>query len=140
MGEDTAVELVDSRVITIGDITARFSAGSYSAEDTQRDVEQARTRLHELLDTLDVGSVAAAEEAHETHRAQNDDLDAATRALAAELGADDLGELRAQHTALAEKVADLADVEEVDVAAAECTNKHPSIIEHSHGRRSGTGK
>ena len=28
----------------------------------------------------------------------------------------------------------------VDVAAAECTNKHPSIIEHSHGRRSGTGK
>lgn len=126
VGEDTAVELVESRVITIGDITARFSAGSYSAEDTQRDVEQARTRLQELLDTLGVGSVAAAEEAHEAHRAQNDALDAATRALAAELGPDDLGELRAQHTALAEKIADLADGEELDLAAAEAAEEEAS--------------
>ena len=126
VGEDTAVELVDSRVITIGDITARFSAGSYSAEDTQRDVKQARTRLRDLLDTLGVESVAAAEEAHEAHRAQNDALDAATRALAAELGPDDLSELRAQHAALAEKIADLADVEEVDLAAAEAAEEAAS--------------
>lgn len=89
-------------------------------------MEQARTRLHELLDTLGVGSVAAAEEAHETHRAQNDALAAATRALAAELGPDDLGELRAQHAALAEKVADLADAEEIDLAAAEAAEEAAS--------------
>ena len=126
VGEGAAIELVDSRVITIGDITARFSAGSYSAEDTQRDVKQARTRLRDLLDTLGVESVAAAEEAHEAHRAQNDALDAATRALAAELGPDDLSELRAQHAALAEKIADLADVEEVDLAAAEAAEEAAS--------------
>lgn len=126
VGEDTAVELVDSRVITIGDITARFSAGSYSAEDTQRDVEQARMRLQELLDTLGVGSVAAAEEAHETHRAQNDALDAATRALSAELGPDDLAGLRSQHSALAEKVADLEDTAEVDLPAAEAAEEAAS--------------
>ena len=126
VGEDTAIELVDSRVITIGDITARFSAGSYSAEDTQRDVEQARMRLHELLDTLGVGSVAAAEEAHEAHRAQNDALDAATRALNAELGPDDLAGLRSQHSALAEKVADLEDTVEVDLPAAEAAEEAAS--------------
>ena len=126
VGEDTAVELVDSRVITIGDITARFSAGSYSAEDTQRDVEQARMRLRDLLDTLGVESVAAAEEAHETHRAQNDALDAATRALSAELGPDDLAGLRSQHSALAEKVADLEDTAEVDLPAAEAAEEAAS--------------
>ena len=126
MGEDTAIELVDSRVITIGDITARFSAGSYSAEDTQRDVEQARMRLRDLLDILGVGSVAAAEEAHEAHRAQNDALDAATRALNAELGPDDLAGLRSQHSALAEKVADLEDTVEVDLPAAEAAEEAAS--------------
>ena len=80
-------------------------------------------RLRDLLDTLGVESVAAAEEAHETHRAQNNDLDAATRALAAELGPDDLGELRAQHAALAEKIADLPDGEELDLAAAEAAEE-----------------
>ena len=124
--EDTAIELVDSRVITIGDITARFSAGSYSAEDTQRDVEQARMRLRDLLDILGVGSVAAAEEAHEAHRAQNDALDAATRALNAELGPDDLAGLRSQHSALAEKVADLEDTVEVDLPAAEAAEEAAS--------------
>lgn len=124
--EDTAIELVDSRVITIGDITARFSAGSYSAEDTQRDVEQARMRLRDLLDILGVGSVAAAEEAHEAHRAQNDALDAATRALNAELGPDDLAGLRSQHSALAEKVADLEDTAEVDLPAAEAAEEAAS--------------
>lgn len=126
VGEDTAIELVDSRVITIGDITARFSAGSYSAEDTQRDVEQARMRLRDLLDILGVGSVAAAEEAHEAHRAQNDALDAATRALNAELGPDDLAGLRSQHSALAEKVADLEDTAEVDLPAAEAAEEAAS--------------
>ena len=126
VGEDTAIELVDSRVITIGDITARFSAGSYSAEDTQRDVEQARMRLRDLLDILGVGSVAAAEEAHEAHRAQNDALDAATRALNAELGPDDLAGLRSQHSALAEKVADLEDTVEVDLPAAEAAEEAAS--------------
>ena len=126
VGEDTAIELVDSRVITIGDITARFSAGSYSAEDTQRDVEQARMRLRDLLDILGVGSVAAAEEAHEAHRAQNDALDAATRALSAELGPDDLAGLRSQHSALAEKVADLEDTVEVDLPAAEAAEEAAS--------------
>ena len=126
VGEETAIELVDSRVITIGDITARFSAGSYSAEDTQRDVEQARMRLRDLLDILGVGSVAAAEEAHEAHRAQNDALDAATRALNAELGPDDLAGLRSQHSALAEKVADLEDTAEVDLPAAEAAEEAAS--------------
>ena len=126
VGEDTAIELVDSRVITIGDITARFSAGSYSAEDTQRDVEQARMRLRDLLDILGVGSVAAAEEAHEAHRAQNDALDAATRALNAELGPDDLAGLRSQHSALAEKVVDLEDTVEVDLPAAEAAEEAAS--------------
>ena len=126
VGEDTAIELVDSRVITIGDITARFSDGSYSAEDTQRDVEQARMRLRDLLDILGVGSVAAAEEAHEAHRAQNDALDAATRALNAELGPDDLAGLRSQHSALAEKVADLEDTAEVDLPAAEAAEEAAS--------------
>ena len=126
VGEDTAIELVDSRVITIGDITARFSAGSYSAEDTQRDVEQARMRLRDLLDILGVGSVAAAEEAHEAHRAQNDALDAATRALNAELGPDDLAGLRSQHSALAEKVADLEDTAEVDLTGAEAAEEAAS--------------
>ena len=126
VGEDTAIELVDSRVITIGDITARFSAGSYSAEDTQRDVEQARMRLRDLLDILGVGSVAAAEEAHEAHRAQNDALDAATRALNAELGPDHLAGLRSQHSALAEKVVDLEDTVEVDLPAAEAAEEAAS--------------
>ncbi|MCZ9295925.1 AAA family ATPase [Corynebacterium yonathiae] len=126
VGEDTAIELVDSRVITIGDITARFSVGSYSAEDTQRDVEQARVRLRDLLDTLGVESVAAAEEAHEAHRAQNDALDAASRALSAELGPDDLADLRSQHSALAEKVADLEDAAEVDLPAVEAAEEAAS--------------
>ena len=126
IGEDTAIELVDARVITIGKITARFSAGAYSAEDTLRDVEQARIRLQDLLDTLGVDSVEAAEKTHEEHRALNDTLDAATRALAVELGPDDLGDLRAQHSALSEKVADLEDAGEVDLAAAEAAEEAAS--------------
>lgn len=119
IGKQPAIELVDGREITIGDITARFVAGAYSSDKTQREVDQAEARLQELFDATGVDSIAAAEDLHKAHSEQNAGLDAATRKLEGELGPDDLGELRAQHAALKEKVTGLDDAPAMDLSAAE---------------------
>ncbi|WP_284805837.1 AAA family ATPase [Corynebacterium rhinophilum] len=123
IGKQPAIELIDGREITIGDITARFVAGAYSSDKTQREVDQAEARLQELFDATGVESIAAAENLHEAHSEQNSGLDAATRRLEGELGPDDLGELRAQHAALKEKVAGLDDEPAMDLSAAEETEE-----------------
>ncbi|MBK4143120.1 AAA family ATPase [Corynebacterium macginleyi] len=119
IAKQPAIELVDGREITIGNITARFVAGAYSSDKTQREVDQAEARLQELFATTGVESIAAAEALHKVHSEQNAGLDAAARKLEGELGPDDLGELRAQHAALKKKVSGLDDAPTMNLSAAE---------------------
>lgn len=111
-GEEFAVELREGTTLQVGEVTARYAAGA--GESGEEGVERARAELARLLEDAGCEDLESARAAHEKHAKLASAADSAARELAAALGGEDLGELRARFEAAAEEA---EDVEGADEAA-----------------------
>lgn len=111
-GEELAVELREGTTLQVGEVTARYAAGA--GESGEEGVERARAELARLLEDAGCEDLESARAAHEKHAKLASAADSAARELAAALGGEDLGELRARFEAAAEEA---EDVEGADEAA-----------------------
>lgn len=111
-GEEFAVELHEGTTLQVGEVTARYAAGA--GESGEEGVERARAELARLLEDAGCEDLECARAAHEKHAKLASAADSAARELAAALGGEDLGELRARFEAAAEEA---EDVEGADEAA-----------------------
>lgn len=105
--EEEAIELRDGTTLQIGTVTARYAAAAGDSGDDG--VERARAELARLLEDAGCEDVDAARAAHEKHAELAAAATNAERELAAALGGDDIGELRAQYEAFATNDADQAE-------------------------------
>lgn len=115
-GEEEAIELRDGTTLQIGTVTARYAAAAGDSGDDG--VERTRAELTRLLEDAGCEDVDAARAAQEKHAELAAAATNAERELAAALGGDDIGELRAQYEAFATDDADDADHAESDSASA----------------------
>ncbi len=111
-GEELAVELREGTTLQVGEVTARYAAGA--GESGEEGVERARAELARLLEDAGCEDLESARAAHEKHTKLASAADSAARELAAALGGEDIGELRARFEAAAEEA---EDVEGADEAA-----------------------
>ena len=111
-GEEFAVELREGTTLQVGEVTARYAAGA--GESGEEGVERARAELARLLEDAGCEDLESARAAHEKHTKLASAADSAARELAAALGGEDIGELRARFEAAAEEA---EDVEGADEAA-----------------------
>ena len=111
--EEEAIELRDGTTLQIGTVTARYAAAAGDSGDDG--VERTRAELTRLLEDAGCEDVDAARAAQEKHAELAAAATNAERELAAALGGDDIGELRAQYEAFA---TDDADHAESDSASA----------------------
>ena len=111
-GEEFAVELCEGTTLQVGEVTARYAAGA--GESGEEGVERARAELARLLEDAGCEDLESARAAHEKHAKLASAADSAARELAAALGGEDIGELRARFEAAAEEA---EDVEGADEAA-----------------------
>ena len=111
--EEEAIELRDGTTLQIGTVTARYAAAAGDSGDDG--VERTRAELTRLLEDAGCEDVDAARTAQEKHAELATAATNAERELAAALGGDDIGELRAQYEAFA---TDDADHAESDSASA----------------------
>lgn len=109
-GEELAVELREGTTLQVGEVTARYAAGA--GESGEEGVEKARAELARLLDDAGCEDLESARAAHEKHAKLASAADSAARELAAALGGEDLGELRARFEAGAEEAEDVEGAEE----------------------------
>lgn len=109
-GEELAVELREGTTLQVGEVTARYAAGA--GESGEEGVEKARAELARLLEDAGCEDLESARAAHEKHTELASAADSAARELAAALGGEDLGELRARFEAGAEEVEDVEGAEE----------------------------
>lgn len=109
-GEELAVELREGTTLQVGEVTARYAAGA--GESGEEGVEQARAELARLLEDAGCEDLESARAAHEKHAKLASAADSAARELAAALGGEDLGELRARFEAGAEEAEDVEGAEE----------------------------
>ena len=114
--EEEAIELRDGTTLQIGTVTARYAAAAGDSGDDG--VERTRAELTRLLEDAGCEDVDAARAAQEKHAELAAAATNAERELAAALGGDDIGELRAQYEAFATDDADDADHAESDSASA----------------------
>ena len=105
--KELAVELREGTTLQIGEVTARYAAGA--GETSEEGVEKARAELARLLEDAGCEDLESARAAHEKHTELASALDTAARELAAALGGEDLGELRARFEASAEDNEDAVD-------------------------------
>lgn len=106
-GQELVVELHEGTALKIGDITARYAAGA--GDSGEEGVEKARAELARLLEDAGCEDLESARATHEKHVELASAVDTAARELAAALGGEDLGDLRARFEAGA---ADAEDAEE----------------------------
>lgn len=111
-GEEFAVELREGTTLQVGEVCARYAAGA--GESGEEGVERARAELARLLEDAGCEDLESARAAHEKHAKLASAADSAARELAAALGGEDIGELRARFEAAAEEA---EDVEGADEAA-----------------------
>ena len=109
-GEELAVELREGTTLQVGEVTARYAAGA--GESGEEGVEKARAELARLLEDAGCEDLESARAAHEKHTELASTADSAARELAAALGGEDLGELRARFEASAEEAEDVEGAEE----------------------------
>lgn len=109
-GEELAVELREGTTLQVGEVTARYAAGA--GESGEEGVEKARAELARLLEDAGCEDLESARAAHEKHTELASAADSAARELAAALGGEDLGELRARFEASAEEAEDVEGAEE----------------------------
>lgn len=109
-GEELAVELREGTTLQVGEVAARYAAGA--GESGEEGVEKARAELARLLDDAGCEDLESARAAHEKHAKLASAADSAARELAAALGGEDLGELRARFEAGAEEAEDVEGAEE----------------------------
>lgn len=109
-GEELAVELREGTTLQVGEVTARYAAGA--GESGEEGVEKARAELARLLEDAGCEDLESARAAHEKHTKLASAADSAARELAAALGGEDLGELRARFEAGAEEAEDVEGAEE----------------------------
>ena len=109
-GEELAVELREGTTLQVGEVTARYAAGA--GESGEEGVEKARAELARLLEDAGREDLESARAAHEKHTELASAADSAARELAAALGGEDLGELRARFEAGAEEAEDVEGAEE----------------------------
>lgn len=109
-GEELAVELREGTTLQVGEVTARYAAGA--GESGEEGVEKARAELARLLEDAGCEDLEPARAAHEKHAKLASAADSAARELAAALGGEDLGELRARFEASAEEAEDVEGAEE----------------------------
>lgn len=109
-GEELAVELREGTTLQVGEVTARYAAGA--GESGEEGVEKARAELARLLEDAGCEDLESARAAHEKHTELASAADSAARELAAALGGEDLGELRARFEAGAEEAEDVEGAEE----------------------------
>ncbi len=109
-GEELAVELREGTTLQVGEVTARYAAGA--GESGEEGVEKARVELARLLEDAGCEDLESARAAHEKHTELASAADSAARELAAALGGEDLGELRARFEASAEEAEDVEGAEE----------------------------
>ena len=109
-GEELSVELREGTTLQVGEVTARYAAGA--GESGEEGVEKARAELARLLEDAGCEDLESARAAHEKHTELASAADSAARELAAALGGEDLGELRARFEAGAEEVEDVEGAEE----------------------------
>lgn len=109
-GEELAVELCEGTTLQVGEVTARYAAGA--GESGEEGVEKARAKLARLLEDAGCEDLESARAAHEKHTELASAADSAERELAAALGGEDLGELRARFEAGAEEAEDVEGAEE----------------------------
>lgn len=93
-GVEIPIELHDGTELRIGDVTARYAAAA--GESGEDSVEKARAELVRLLEDAGCTNVAEAREAQAKHEELAAAVEGASRELAAALGGDDLGELKAR--------------------------------------------
>ena len=105
--KELAVELREGTTLQLGEVTARYAAGA--GETGEEGVEKARAELARLLEDAGCEDLESARAAHEKHTELASALDTAARELAAALGGEDLGELRARFEASAEDNEDAVD-------------------------------
>lgn len=108
--EELAVELREGTTLQVGEVTARYAAGA--GESGEEGVEKARAELARLLEDAGCEDLESARAAHEKHAKLASAADTAARELAAALGGEDLGELRARFEAGAEEIEDVEGAEE----------------------------
>lgn len=108
--EELAVELREGTTLQVGEVTARYAAGA--GESDEEGVEKARAELARLLEDAGCEDLESARAAHEKHAKLASAADTAARELAAALGGEDLGELRARFEAGAEEIEDVEGAEE----------------------------
>ena len=116
-GEELAVELREGTTLQVGEVTARYAAGA--GESGEEGVEKARAELARLLEDAGCEDLESARAAHEKHTELASAADSAARELAAALGGEDLGELRARFEAGAEEAEDTPGLSEDDAAPRE---------------------
>ncbi len=109
-GEELVVELREGTTLQVGEVTARYAAGA--GESGEEGVEKARAELARLLEDAGREDLESARAAHEKHTELASAADSAARELAAALGGEDLGELRARFEADAEEAEDVEGAEE----------------------------
>lgn len=109
-GEELAVELREGTTLQVGEVTARYAAGA--GESGEEGVEKARAELARLLEDAGCEDLESARSAHEKHAKLASAADSAARELAAALGGEDLGELRARFEAGAEEAEDVEGAED----------------------------
>ncbi len=109
-GEELAVELREGTTLQVGEVTARYAAGA--GESGEEGVEKARAELARLLEDAGCEDLESARAAHEKHTELASAADSAARELAAALGGEDLGELRARFEASVEEAEDVEGAEE----------------------------
>ena len=109
-GEELAVELREGTTLQVGEVTARYAAGA--GESGEEGVEKARAELARLLEDAGCEDLESARAAHVKHTELASAADSAARELAAALGGEDLGELRARFEASAEEAEDVEGAEE----------------------------